>query len=234
MTTTASNPRQTVPQAHDSGELARRLYPEGPWLTRFIQRHRHRVCPMELLVEQVAPGSRVLDVGCGGGLLVAHLAASGRAASAHGIDASGPAIQIARAMAQRLREFAPDVDVQFEHRQVQEGLPEGEFDAVCLIDVLHHVPAGAQERAFLDAASRVAPGGVLVYKDMGDGPVWCSGMNRLHDLAMARQWIRYVPVERAEAWGDAAGLRLVRSEDVRMLWYAHELRVFRRDGGVEA
>jgi len=234
MTPTASSPTQTVPAGRDPGALARELYPDGPLLTRFIQHHRHRICPLDLLAEQVPRGSRVLDVGCGGGLLVAHLAASGRAAEAHGIDASRPAIELAQAMARRLGEVAPDARVRFEHRHVQDGLPEGEFDVVCLIDVLHHVPEGAQEKAFMDATSRVRPGGVFLYKDMADGPVWCSGMNRLHDLAMAKQWIRYVPAEHAEAWGKNAGLRLERSENVRMLWYAHELRVFRRDGGVSA
>lgn len=231
MTTTASNPTQTVPADLGAAELARRLYPDGPVLTRFIQRHRHRICPLDLLVEQVPRGSRVLDVGCGGGLLAAHLVASGRAQSVHGIDASRPAIEIAQSMAGRLKDVVPAARAHFEHRQVQDGLPDEEFDVVCLIDVLHHVPVEAQEKAFTDAASRVGPGGVFLYKDMADGPVWCSGMNRLHDLAMARQWIRYVPIERAEEWGDRAGLRLERSEDVRMLWYAHEMRVFRRAGG---
>ncbi len=229
MTTTASNPTQSVPAGLGDAELARRLYPDGPMLTRFIQRHRHRICPLGLLARQVPEGSRVLDVGCGGGLLAAHLVASGRAVEVHGIDASRPAIEIAQSMSQRLKDVAPGAGVQFEHRQVQDGLPDALFDVVCLIDVLHHVPVEAQERAFLDAASRVRPGGVFLYKDMADGPVWCSGMNRLHDLVMARQWIRYVPVERAEGWGERAGLRLERSEDVRMLWYAHEMRVFRRD-----
>ena len=228
MTTSVSETGHGAAAPMGAGELARRLYAEGPALTRFIQHHRHRICPLDLLVEQVPMGSRVLDVGCGGGLLVAHLAASGRAAKAHGIDASKPAIEIAQAMAARLGSVAPGASVRFEHREVQEGLPEGQFDAVCLIDVLHHVPAKAQEQAFMDAASRVRPGGVFIYKDMADGPIWCSGMNRLHDLVMAKQWIRYVPIERAEEWGKNAGLRLERSEDVRMLWYAHELRVFRR------
>lgn len=200
-------------------------------LTRFIQRHRHRICPLDLLIEQVPAGSRVLDVGCGGGLLAAHLVVSGRADEIHGIDASKPAIDIAQSMAGHLKAIAPNAVVRFEHRMVQQGLPEGLYDVVCLVDVLHHVPVEAQERAFLDAASRVKPGGVFLYKDMADGPVWCSGMNRLHDLVMAKQWIRYVPVQQADRWGTRAGLRLETSRDVRMWWYAHEMRVFRRDHG---
>lgn len=212
----------------DIGVMARQLYIEGPALTRFIQHHRHRICPVGLLAEQVPAGSSVLDIGCGGGLLIARLAALGRVRSALGIDPSEPAIRMARSMKNRLEALAHGADIEFEHRLVQDGLPDRIFDVVCLVDVLHHVPVDAQERAFHDAASRVRPGGVLVYKDMCDAPFWRAGMNRLHDLAVARQWIHSVPVERVESWGRRAGLSAGASHDVNILWYGHELRVFHR------
>ena len=199
-------------------------------MTRLIQHHRHRICPITPVADQVPPGSSVLDIGCGGGLLIAHLAATGRAASALGFDASRPAIALAQSMRPRLQTIAPQADVRFEHRPVQQGLPQDTFDAVCLIDVMHHVPTEAQERAFRDAASRVRPGGRFVYKDMCDAPLWRAGMNRLHDLAMARQWIRYVPIEAIESWAADEGLTLAHAEDINMIWYGHELRVFARPG----
>lgn len=213
------------------GRLARQLYLEGPVLTCFIQHHRHRICPIHAVADQVPPGSRVLDIGCGGGLLVAVLAATGRITSARAIDASKPAIDLAHAMIPRLHELAPGVEVLFEHRTVQAGLPDDRYDAVCLIDVLHHVPPKAQETAFRHAAARVRPGGLLIYKDMADRPAWAAGMNKLHDLVMAKQWINYVPVESAETWAASEGLTPHHRHDTRMLWYAHELRVFQRPAG---
>lgn len=210
------------------GRLARKLYLEGPALTRFIQHHRHRICPIHAVANQVPPGSRVLDIGCGGGLLVAVLAASGRITNARAIDASKPAIDLAHAMTPRLKDLAPGVAISFEHRTVQEGLPDDRYDAVLLIDVLYHVPPEAQETAFRHAAARVRPGGLFIYKDMADRPLWAASMNKLHDLVMARQWINYVPVESAEAWAASEGLTPHHRKDTRMLWYAHELRVFQR------
>lgn len=221
-------PNSPDASTHDIGQLARLLYSDGPALTRFIQHHRHRICPIDAIADQVPPASRVLDIGCGGGLLIAVLAAHGRLTAAHAIDASKPAIDLAHAMAPRLRPLAPDTDITFEHRTVQQGLPDDLYDAVCLIDVLHHVPPAAQESAFRAAAARVRPGGLFIYKDMADRPFWAAGMNRLHDLVMARQWINYVPVESAEAWAAVEGLTPHHRLDTRMLWYAHELRVFRR------
>lgn len=218
----------------DVGDVARRLYVGGSPVARFIQHHRHRIAPVADLIQAVPVGSDVLDVGCGGGLLLCCLAAAGRLRSGLGIDSSAVAIAAAQGAARRLSAEACPTVPRFECRPVQAGLPEGGFDVVCLVDVLHHVPPDAQERAFRDAASCVRPGGMLLYKDMCDAPAWRAGMNRLHDLVMARQWINYVPVERADGWARACGLAIERAEERAILWYGHELRVYRRSAGVPA
>lgn len=225
---TPSTSNTTDATWHDIGQLARDLYPDGPFLARFIQHHRHRICPIDRVTAQIPPGASILDIGCGGGLLIARLAAEARITAAHGIDSSAPAIVLAQRMAEHLAPRAPDTDLQFEHRTVQQGLPKRHYDAVCLIDVMHHVPPAHQEQAFRDAASRVRPGGRLVYKDMADRRFPHSLLNRLHDMLLARQWIHYLPMERAERIAASEGLTLVHAEDITMLWYAHELRVFER------
>lgn len=218
------------PAPHDVAEVAKRLYRGGGTVARLMQHHRHRIAPVATLVQAVPSGSSVLDAGCGGGLLLNCLAAAGKLRSGHGFDSSAVAIGAASAAARRLPELGARVVPTFERRPVEAGFPAGCFDAVCLIDVLHHVPPAAQEQAFKDAASRVAPGGILLYKDMCDAPAWRAGMNRLHDLVMARQWIRYVPIESADRWAGECGLSVERAEWITMLWYGHELRVYRRPG----
>jgi len=111
---------------------------------------------------------------------------------------------------------------------IQAGLPEGRFPVVSMIDVMHHIPPAFQRQAFDDALSRVAPGGVFLYKDMCDAPVWRAGMNRLHDLVMARQWIHYLPIERADEWAGDAGFATEVAEERAMFWYGHEIRLYRR------
>jgi len=215
----------------DVGALARSLFTDGPLLGRLMQHHRHRIAPVARCLELVPAGVDLLDVGCGGGLFVACLAASGRVRSAHGVDASAAAIATARAAANRLRDRAPGVEVRFEHRRVEEGLPAGEYGAVSMIDVMHHIPRPAQRGAFLEAAARVRAGGVFLYKDMCDAPAWRAAMNRMHDLVMARQWIRYLPIEDADRWAAEAGLVREVAEERAMLWYGHEIRVYRRAAG---
>jgi hypothetical protein len=64
--------------------------------------------------------------------------------------------------------------------------------------VLHHIPPRDQEKAVLDVWTRVRPGGIFLYKDMASKPFWCGWMNRLHDLASAKEWIHYCPISRVE------------------------------------
>ena len=212
----------------DIGALARSLFTDGPLLPRLMQHHRHRIAPVARCVSLVPQGSDLLDIGCGGGLFVACLVAAGRVRSALGVDASASAIATAQAAAGRLRARVPGVEVRFEHRRVEEGLPAGAYGAVSMIDVMHHIPPQAQRGAFLEAAGRVRAGGVFLYKDMCDAPVWRAGMNRLHDLVMARQWIRYLPIEDADRWAAEAGLVREVAEEHAMLWYGHEIRMYRR------
>jgi hypothetical protein len=49
---------------------------------------------------------------------------------------------------------------------------------------------------------------------------------------MARQWIRYLPVETADRWATEAGLVREVAEERAMLWYGHEIRLYRRPAEV--
>jgi 2-polyprenyl-3-methyl-5-hydroxy-6-metoxy-1,4-benzoquinol methylase len=209
--------------------MARQLYTHGPWLIRKMMHFRIRICPYERLVVCVPANSSVLDVGCGGGLLLALLACCGRLGSGVGFDASGPAIQTARRMQEKLQEFNKSAPLRFLHLNVGDPWPAGQFDVVSLIDVLHHISPANQRAVFETAADKVKPGGLLLYKDMADHPFAPALLNRLHDLALARQWIHYVPANKVESWAAEARLVSAHSEAASRLWYRHYLRVFKKE-----
>lgn len=178
----------------------------------------------------VRPDQVVLDVGCGCGLWLGLLADLGRltklegGAGSVGFDSSAGAIAAAESM-RRAGGF--EGAVSFIHLDVRLDWPAlaGGFDVVSIIDVMHHVPMDARREVLRLCAARARIGGTIVYKDMMDRS-WRAWMNRLHDLVLARQWIRYTPAAEIERWAAELGLKLVHASHHRRWWYGHDLRVF--------
>jgi 2-polyprenyl-3-methyl-5-hydroxy-6-metoxy-1,4-benzoquinol methylase len=204
---------------------ARRLFDRGPLLRRLMQQGRPLICPFERVIDAVPPGSVVLDAGCGDGLLLGLLATFGRVHEGLGFDASAAAIRNARRMRAHL---PPSARVAFERRDAGAPWPAGRYDVVTLVDLLHHVPPAAQRAVLQEAARRVAPGGLLVCKDMADAPRWRALVSHLHDLLVARQRIHLVPFGVVRDVLEQCGLVLERHERIATGPYLHELGVFRR------
>jgi len=202
------------------------LYRTGPPVRRKIQHLRPYNCPLEVLLSLVPDDGSVLDIGCGCGILLGLAALSGKAISAIGIDTAAASIQTAVAMQSALDPKLP-ARLAFRKIRALDDWPDGKFDMVSLIDVMHHIPPAKQAATFQAAAARVKPGGILLYKDMVRRPLWRAWLNRLHDLGVAREWIHYYPVAHIEAAACDLGLIPLRSETINRLWYGHELRVYR-------
>lgn len=115
---------------------------------------------LELIEAQLAPlgrtleGLRVLDVGCGAGLLCEPFASRG--ARVTGVDAAEKNIAAAR-----LHAAAEGLRIDYRVGEPMHALGADEcFDLVLLLEVVEHVGDVA---AFVEAAARhVAPGGLLV------------------------------------------------------------------------
>jgi len=85
----------------------------------------------ELLLQEIGPGDRVLDLGCGAGRFVA-------AAREAGADVVG--VDIAEAALERARQVAPGADLRLLGADGSVPLGHGEVDLVWCSEVLEHVP----------------------------------------------------------------------------------------------
>lgn len=98
----------------------------------------HTINPLRtnFIVEKLTvPNPRILDVGCGGGILSEALAKCG--AQVMGLDLSDTAIQVARQHAQNQ---GLKIDYRYESVEQVAGQHAGSFDAVTCMEMLEHVP----------------------------------------------------------------------------------------------
>ena len=118
------------------------------------------------LVDDVPPGGRVLDVGCGRGVLLS--AFLERGLETHGVETSRSAV----------RGVDPRAEIAIAPRLADVGYASGYFDAVVLLHVLEHLP---DPRGTLEEIHRVLrPGGKLVvaipnfssWQARWAGPAW--------------------------------------------------------------
>jgi 2-polyprenyl-3-methyl-5-hydroxy-6-metoxy-1,4-benzoquinol methylase len=105
---------------------------------------------------------RILDVGCGFGLFSSYFSLVCARRQVTGVDPNARRIAIAREVAQKLGLR--------ENRYLQGivgSVPlDGLYDGIVMLDVLHHVPREAQLPLLETLRSLLAPGGVLVLKDI--------------------------------------------------------------------
>lgn len=195
------------------GRLARRWWdPEGP------QRPLHDLNPVRLdyVSGRIAlHGARVVDVGCGAGLLSEAMARAG--ARVTGLDLSPELVEAAK-----LHQLESGADVDYVLQSV-ESLADshaGQFDAVTCMEMLEHVP---DPSSVIAACARlVRPGGQVFASTLNRTPaafalaiLGAEYVARLlprgtHDY---RQFIR--PSE-LSAWLREAGLQL---EDISGMAY---------------
>lgn len=108
-------------------------------------------------------GARVLDVGCGGGLLSEAMAAAG--ARVTGIDLAEPSLQVAR-----LHALESGVDVVYELTPAEDHAAQhpAAYDVVVCMEMLEHVPDPASIVHAL--AKLVRPGGWVFISTLNRNP----------------------------------------------------------------
>ena len=114
------------------------------------------------ILERIAPveGKRVLDVGCGGGLLSEAMARAG--AEVTGVDVTAKNIEVARLHAQQ-----SGLDIDYRHTTAEALAEAGErFDVVLNMEVVEHV---ANVPGFMDACSTLVG---------NDGHMFVATLNR--------------------------------------------------------
>jgi 2-polyprenyl-6-hydroxyphenyl methylase/3-demethylubiquinone-9 3-methyltransferase len=170
----------------------------------------HEINPLRLdYIRQRADlaGRRVLDVGCGGGILAEAMAVKG--ARVTGIDMAERPLAVAR-----LHQAESGTDVEY-LRSTAEALADarpGEYDVVTCLEMLEHVPSPT---AVIDACVRlVKPGGDVFFSTINRNPkaflLAIVGAEYLLRMLPAgtHEYDKFIRPSELESWARHAGLEL--------------------------
>lgn len=127
----------------------------------------HEINPLRLAwVEGLAGvrGQRIVDVGCGGGILAESMAAAGAAVT--GIDLSGKALAVARL--HMLESGVENLDYREISAEALAAEQPGAFDVVTCMEMLEHVPDPASTVRACAALAR--PGGWVFFSTLNRNP----------------------------------------------------------------
>ncbi len=144
-------------------ELLKRYQPLSAWES-FYLRTRWRLCPFETVESHVPIKGRILDFGCGYGMLSNYLSLRSPGRRVLGIDLNQSRVEVAM----RSSKGHPEVSFQLGDVRDFQGIP---FDAVVMTDVLHHIDQERVRVLLGIMRSCLSEDGILVVLDVDRHPL---------------------------------------------------------------
>lgn len=127
---------------------------------------------------------KVLDIGCGFGLFGCYLSALKPHMKYYGIDINEKRVSLARLAATRLGLE----NARFECKDARSLSLDDQYDAIIMIDLLHHVDNAAKRRLLETCSNHLVSNGSLAIKDVTTHPALELAFTWALDVAMTRSF----------------------------------------------
>jgi 2-polyprenyl-3-methyl-5-hydroxy-6-metoxy-1,4-benzoquinol methylase len=215
------------------GQRVQRAFAGAPRNERLHVSGRLRSCPVDAVASATPASGRILDFGCGHGAVALYLVFASPDRDITGVDVDDDKIELARDAAK-----AAEVPVAFE--AVEPGYrPTGIWDAITVVDVLYLLGERAALEVVDRAAAALAPGGVLVIKEIDTHPKWKYWLAVTQEV-LATKLLRiteggdlhFIPPDVIAARLEGAGLDVELRSCHRGRLHPHHLIIGRKPAGV--
>lgn len=193
------------------------------WVVRWYARVRFVILRQQFLqaIGQYLPrDGRILDLGCGFGLFSLYFGLDAPERTLVGVDLSEKRIEWARRCADRLGV----TNVSYTASNVLEWKESAPFDAIFMLDLIHHLPKD-EVAGFLHKVTRlISPGGILILKDVSNRPFYKRWFTLALDrLMVGREPIHYWDPQELSSLIEGLGFRVKRHTMNDFLPYPHIL-----------
>ncbi len=148
---------------------------------RFHTTARWWSAPFAELELEVPLAGDILEVGCGHGVLTTYLAITSRARRVVGIDIDADKIALACNAAGRLRPDEADLRFDVQPSGVVPVI-EGGWRSIVIADVLYLLGRERRDALLAACADALAPGGLLVIKEVDTKPLLKARISQLQEL----------------------------------------------------
>lgn len=137
---------------------------------------RNILCPFEKIEKYVPRAGKILDVGCGHGIL-ARLMAKKPKRNILAVDPSKDKILIAK-------KSTSNKNLKFENKYIKDV--RGKFDCVTVVDVLYLLPKRKKLNFLNEAYRLLKKNGVLVIKEVNTKPEWMLWLSSLEESIVVK------------------------------------------------
>lgn len=151
---------------------------QTPLSTRAFLGLRWKLTPYLTMAARMPLEGKILDLGCGHGLLSAALALSAPGREVLGIDHDESRIALAKKAAEGIGNLRYQTGGLLESL---DPIPAASQCGIAMIDVLHYFDHEAQERVILKAKAALREGGILLFREVDPSAGAVSAWNRLYE-----------------------------------------------------